>query len=1020
MSAKELEIKLQFLEEAQEYLDNIEMGLLEISKKNVTPQELDSILRSAHSIKGGAGMMGFSIMADLAHKLEDFFKILKAGKHPPVTSEIESLFLSTVDNLKIVSLKYRQGEEIENQWLETEVIPIFNLLHDYFGDPTLEDEVAILTEGSGEDLTIFLFETEVENCLQRLENLLNTPDAPCVKEEFQLVAEELSGLGEMLELSNFSEFCAEINQTFRNSELDLPSLAQQTLKELRRCQALILTNQKELLPHKFEFDSLEIKEDYNLDSFEFLPDNPSLNLENEEINLHNNGDLLEEETFNFAGINQAIDDFNDLNLSINDLEFLPEENLDFLPTVELTESLPENEILSPNLDINQLVETENLEEKITEKETLQKKEATLRVPLKNLEALTDLFGELTIERNGLDLNLKSLGNLLQLLQTRVKFLEKYNFNLQNTYDQISTPLVSISHNKNGVNLVSNNVTNSYNSHFDILEMDRYNDLHLLSGEVMETIVKIQEITSDLEIHLDDAQKTTRHLTRTSKLMQNHLTQVRMRPLSDLVGRFPRTLREMSLEYGKKVQLKVRNAGTLIDRLILESLGDPLLHLFRNAFDHGIEDPNTRKILGKNPTGTIEIIGSYRGNQTIITIKDDGAGINIDKIKEKAVKMGLNQEELNQTTEAELLDLIFEPGFSTAEKVTDLSGRGVGMDIVRTNLRQVRGEIQVNTEQGKGTTFIISVPFTLSVVRVLLVEIKGMLLAFPSNSVEELLLLYPERIQETAGQKIINLDGYLIPLIELNQWLNFNRSPQGFQSESLPKINQPTVLIIAYNNNLVGLKVDKYWNEQEVTIRPVEGNLKMPSGFTGCTILGDGTVVPLIDAIALINWINEQQYSPSNKARSSSFVTFNQRENNNENIDQIEGEYLNNNFEYYVQKTIMIIDDSINVRRFLALTLEKAGYLVEQAKDGQDALEKLQSGIKIQGIICDVEMPRLDGYGFLAHVKSNPNYQNIPIFMLTSRSGQKHRQIAINLGANGYFSKPFKEQELLQTLAQFMN
>jgi two-component system, chemotaxis family, sensor histidine kinase and response regulator PixL len=1064
MSSKEFEIKLQFLEEAQEYLDNIETGLLNISKNKISTQQIDGILRCAHSIKGGAAMMGFSLMSDFAHKLEDFFKILKAGKHSPLNSEIESLFLLSVDHLKFLNQKYRQGEEIDPQWIDNEIMPIFTQLHDYFGDPTLEDEAVSLDNDSPEDMAAFLFETEVEGCLQRLESLLANPDALCLKEEFQLVAQELEGLGEMLDMPNFCEFCISIDQAFHEPIIDLKELAQQVLSNLRRCQALVMSYQKELLPNKFEFNSLikadqtnnnslQIEDNFYLDNleaenFDFLPDssedydlkteNQFLSeelrdscLENNLISAHFNSKLLQDKDENISLETDLESNLQDplnnsltkIDLSIEDLDFLPETDLDLSESklsqennLDLEFMENSTNLITENHDVSFEEILENVDSKVLNKvtETIpEKQEITLRVPLKNLEALTDLFGELTIERNGLDLNFKSLQNLLKLLKTKVKVLETSNFHLRNTYDQISTPLGVTANNIQPLSLITNPAINNYNSNFDILEMDRYNDLHLLSAEVMETIVKIQEITSDLEIHLEDAQKTGRHLTRTSKLMQNHLTQVRMRPLSDLIDRFPRALREMSLEYGKQVELKVRGAGTLIDRTILDTLSDPLLHLFRNAFDHGIETPQTREKLGKSATGTIEIIGSYRGNQTIITIKDDGAGIDINKIKEKALKFGLNQEELTQSSEKEILDLIFEPGFTTAQRVTDLSGRGVGMDVVRTNLRQIRGEIQVTTEKEKGTTFIITVPFTLSVVRVLLVEIQGILLAFPSNSVEELLLLYPEIIRETAGQKVINLDGYLVPLIELTQWLKFSRFSPSFQSESLPKINQATVLIINYNNNLIAIKVDKYWNEQEVTIRPVEGILKMPSGFTGCTILGDGTVVPLIDAIALINWI----YDSENSLKNKPFADYIFPANNDILMKNIEDDQNRENFR---RKTILIIDDSINVRRFLALTLEKAGYLVEQAKDGQDGLEKLKSGIKIEGIICDIEMPRLDGYGFLANVKNNPNYQDIPVFMLTSRSGEKHRQIAINLGANGYFSKPFKEQELLQSLASLIS
>jgi chemosensory pili system protein ChpA (sensor histidine kinase/response regulator) len=248
-------------------------------------------------------------------------------------------------------------------------------------------------------------------------------------------------------------------------------------------------------------------------------------------------------------------------------------------------------------------------------------------------------------------------------------------------------------------------------------MDRYSDLHLLSMEVMETIVQIQEVTSDIGLSLEDTDSTARELNQTAKQLQTNLTRIRMRPLSDLVGRFSRALRDLSLQYGKLVELKVLGKGTLIDRSILEALSDPLMHLVRNAFDHGIEDPATRQAQGKPAQAVIEIKAAHRGNQTIITVSDDGNGINLNKIRARAEAMGLDAGLLAAASEDELLSLIFEPGFSTADQVTALSGRGVGMDVVRNNLKQIRGDIRVDTQPGRGTTFTLTVPFTLSVARV---------------------------------------------------------------------------------------------------------------------------------------------------------------------------------------------------------------------------------------------------------------------------------------------------------------
>ncbi|MEM6753597.1 MAG: response regulator, partial [Cyanobacteria bacterium P01_C01_bin.38] len=406
-------------------------------------------------------------------------------------------------------------------------------------------------------------------------------------------------------------------------------------------------------------------------------------------------------------------------------------------------------------------------------------------------------------------------------------------------------------------------------------------------------------------------------------------------------------------------------------------------------------------------GLIEIKAANRSNRTIITMRDDGNGISLDKIRDRAIGMGLDESLINQATDEEILSLIFEPGFTTSDQVTSLSGRGVGMDVVRNNLKQVRGDIKVDTEAGVGTTFTLSMPFTLSVSRVLLVENSRMLLAFPTDVVEEIFLLDEEQVSPVGGGQVLNWQGKTLPLIGLTDYLQFNCPRYNNPDlETPPAINATSVLIVKNSNQLVAIKIDRCWGEMEVAIRRVEGDIPLPSGFNNCTILGDGRVVALVNIGELLYWIATNEQTPKNNRLPST---------------RLKTAFLNQTEEQaveYVSKgkgTILIVDDSINVRRFLALTLEKGGYLVEQAKDGQDALEKLQTGLSVQAVICDIEMPRVDGYGFLGRVKSDSDLKNIPVAMLTSRSSNKHRQLAMQLGARAYFSKPYNEQELLRTL-----
>ena len=379
----------------------------------------------------------------------------------------------------------------------------------------------------------------------------------------------------------------------------------------------------------------------------------------------------------------------------------------------------------------------------------------------------------------------------------------------------------------------------------------------------------------------------------------------------------------------------------------------------------------------------------------------GLGLNLEKVQHRAKTMGIDDSIIESASSSELLDLIFEPGFTTADQVTDLSGRGVGMDVVRTNLNAAKGTITVDTQPGQGTTFTIAVPFTLSVVRVLLVESGQALFAFPTDAIEEMITLDEDLIYKNSGAPVLDWAGRMAPLLSLQDYFRYGRPKRMPDTEDSPTINQPLVLMIANGDDVSGIQVDRFWGEQEVTIRQAEGKIPLSKGFAGCTILGNGQIVPLIDPVELLYGIADHQ------APSSSLA--------NQPLQDYKIPVTQSAPAEYQSSLVMIVDDSINVRRFLAATLEKVGYRVEQARDGQHAIEKLQMNLPIQAVICDIEMPRLDGYGFLAHARAMPNGKHLPILMLTSRSGSKHRQLAMSLGATAYLSKPFREKELLATL-----
>ena len=983
---QEQQVRLNFLDEAQDCYDSIESVLLGLRTSEQVPQQLDLALRSAHSIKGGAGMMGFNALSQVAHRLEDFFKILRV-RHPSalISREVETLLLQGVDRLRQVNELHRQGADITDQWLEQNVHPVFEQLRHHLGDLQEEDENSLFSQSSDDDPVWLMFEEGVETVLDQFEQTDPNLSPTELSQTLAMTAEQLLAFGQMADLDPFMQLCQSVQHQVTMATVEqLPALRQQALSLWRRSHALVMRGRFDKLPsclQGFDNDNSSARvltfEENSDERLSVVEDDSVENSSARVLQLENNSDELlsiaEDDSFKLFA-EEELTDFTEIQNAI-------EQALDLSSETVLD---------SPSLDSKEQ-EVEKNKQTLNPKVNPQTLGKTVRVPVEQLYEINTLFGKLVLERNSINLRLEQLTDFVTLMRQRIATLEQSNNQLRNWYDKASLEgmvLKTQALETAPLSTVSGSLVTleRQSSAFDRLEMDRYSDLHLISQGQIETIVQLQEVTSDIDLGLQKMTQAVQEFNQTTRSLQNNVTQTQMQPFADLVKPFPRLVRDLSLQWGKEVRLKIEGESTLIDRTMLETLNAPLMHLIRNGFAHGIEDTTSRMLAGKPPEGNIALKAVNRGTETIITIKDDGKGIDIDKICQRLREMGISDQEIHQMSTQELLDYIFQPGFSTSETVTELSGRGVGMDVVKSSLEEIRGDIRVETEAGKGTTFILKVPFTLSILRVMLIECSGLIFAVPANSVREVLSLEVEGVEDL---KEITWQEETIPLLHPEKGLRFNRPHKPFEMSGYPIINQPTALIVGHDNSLGAIHIDRVWSEPEVTIRPIESPLPLPMGIISSMMLGDGRVVPLVDPLQLLENSLENvsiPISPSADTPTQDAV-----------------------------KTILVVDDSINVRRYLTLTLEKAGYQVEQAKDGQDAVDKLVSGLSVDGVICDIEMPRLDGYGVLEELKTKPAFESLPITMLTSRSNEKHRKLAMNLGASAYFSKPYNEQELLQTL-----
>ncbi|MGB7249928.1 MAG: response regulator [Phormidesmis sp.] len=1146
MVDREQEIRLQFLDEAGEYLDTLETALIGIAQNGVDTHQINGALRAAHSIKGGAALMGYGLTSKLAHRLEDSLKVLKIQRTKAVSSELEGQLLSGVDAIRQVVERDRKGPLVERstghpidehptdeQWVKQSVLPIFDGLYDALGEPSAEDAASIMDTDEGQNVLPLIFQTEVDGSLERLATLVDEQPAS-LREDIITMSQELGSLGEMLDLPLFIQLCQSVERYASGAAnvAQVKEVARKTLQVWRRAQALVLTGNADAMPNQLtgiSFGLIDIElEGSSSDrtherpatetaleatsATENLPvDNPLSTADDALVEdvfagLGAEDDALVGDVFAGLGAADSQSDWVDEAAGTEASEPLDSELeaevdafagvFDEADTAQWTgNQLGRSQAVGPSTsqpasqpnepsdsslnsrqpDDQPATQSAGTQFRFSQTPQAQADDAdlgdnTVRVSVRKLNELNDYFGELTIERNRLDAEVKRMRSLVSGLSRKLRSLDETYDDINSLYEQpenarlltgagpakaLPGSALAVGADNGGTSIsdtasatsypqpdtrsdrrpapqtdrrldnqtdhqtssqASNQVARNFrqafdSSDFDALEFDRYTTAHLPFRQILDSLVQLQEVSDDIELSVDKTEQTARTIHRTVRHLQRNLNQLRMRPLSDVTNRFPRALRELEREHGKSVDLQLEGENILIDRNILEALNDPLMHIVRNAFDHGIEMPAAREKQGKPGKGTIAIRAFNRNSRTFITIGDDGNGISLEKIRDRARSMGLDADLLNAASEADLLSLIFEPGFSTSDQVTALSGRGVGMDVVRNNLTQIRGDISVNTEAGQGTTFTISVPYTLSVTRVMLAEGNRLLVALPTDMIEEVTVIDPGEIFEIDGREMFSFKRSPVRLIRLSNWMAFNCPRQIDSLEDTPTIDGPSILIFRVGEQKVGLQIDRSWGDQEVAVRRIEGPISLPAGFSNCTILGDGRVVPLINPPELVRWV--MSCEATNVHSAEELYT------NPMGVGAIHPMILQTPPSTGEHRTprFLVIDDSLNVRRLLALTLEKAGYEVEQARDGQDAFEKLETGLGVDSIVCDIEMPRMDGYSFLSKLRSQPAYADIPVTMLTSRSSEKHRNLAMNLGATAYLSKPYQERVLLKSLAE---
>ena len=631
---------------------------------------------------------------------------------------------------------------------------------------------------------------------------------------------------------------------------------------------------------------------------------------------------------------------------------------------------------------------------------------TMRVPVKQLDNLSNLMGELVVNRNSLEQDQERMRQFLDNLLHQVTLLSDVSQRTQDFYERSLLEIALLANRQgNRSPWRSEESSHHHDSAWRPEEMDKFTPFHSLAQEIIELIVRVRESAADIEFLVDEADQVTRQLRQVTTQLQEGLTRARMKPFAETTDRLFRAVREIAIKCGKQAQLQVEGKDILIDKMIVDQLYDPMTHLVNNAITHGIEAPEVRLAAGKPAMGRITIRAFHQGNQTVISVSDDGAGIDPQKVKAKAIKQGLlTASQAQRMSRTEVYDLLFMPGFSTQEQATEYAGRGVGMDVVRTSLHEIRGTVGIDSTIGKGTVFTIRLPLVLSISKALCCISDRARIAFPMDGVEDMIDVPRDQVTTGAdGLPCIEWRGSILPFRPLRDLLAYNRylgrgSVYGFSAED----DMISVIVLRSAGSFLAVQVDQVSTEQEIVIKQLEGPVPKPIGIAGATVLGDGRIVAIADVLELIDLA-------TGRLRKDTGGTL------WDESDRAAAEAA----EEKNEPTVLIVDDSITVRSLLSITFEKSGYRVEEARDGKEAWEKMKSGLPCDIVFCDIEMPRMDGLELLSRMQKDSVLCELPIAMLTSRGADRHRQMAYSLGAKGYFTKPYLEEQLLDAASRML-
>jgi chemosensory pili system protein ChpA (sensor histidine kinase/response regulator) len=966
-----------FIEEAQSYLPTIRQSIELYAADCARTEDLKTAYRQVHTIKGAALMVGLAEIGAFARTFQDELDAVVSSKASLSRAQAADFFNKTAQLEEMFAGVELNAEPREQQQYETENFSFEESLfeitpqqqqHQHQAQPAATFEI------DKEMLEVFALEAEehLRAITANLNLLEQNPDNREALLEIRRSSHTLKGSAGIVGFHKLSALA--------HAQEDLLDY----LAENETCGAV---------DNKAVFKILMASTDC-LEAISAGKDSPELEQKIAEIHAGFRQVLAQLKTSELPGVAETqIPMPAALNEITTPAPAAPDE-------IQTGTAMTEDAAAPPPLaeakvEIAASVVAETIAESQPQAETHQtqsanQNRAVIRVSLERFDDLVRLVSEMVVSRSAFEQRLSNLRRQIEELHHSTRRLQRLSGKIETDFGapgNAHLPPSGYSPAKAPVYAFDDPAAEE----FDLLEFDRYTEFHQITRELVETTSDASAINSELDnlvANLSLLFDTQRSLFDE---MQDKLIRLRMVPLSTLEGRLQRTVRVVADEEGKVVDLTMECDNLEIDSEILHVIVEPLLHLLRNAVAHGIESAETRRLLGKPEKGLITVRAYSEGTHIILTVTDDGRGIAAAALKKKAAGLGfISPAEAEAMTEEDAFSLIFLPGLSTATSVNQVSGRGVGMNVVKSSIARQQGSISVRSVPQKGTTFTLRVPTTLAITRVLLVKAAGQTFAFPLKIVRRVTEISQRDFEQARLEKSLSINRKNYAPAHLNELL-------GLPLQSVPVQQHETarvlLLLIETSENSYALAIEQVLKPEEIVIKPLGNPLKSVPEFLGASILGDGSVVPVLDLIPLL----QKRAAQIRK----------QKPQQQQQQQQLE------NRKPKTELSVLIVDDSPSVRQINSKIVKNAGWQVLVAKDGLEALETLQAAAELPDVILtDVEMPRMDGYELLATLKRQERLRRIPVVMITSRGGDKHRRKAFDLGVSEYLTKPYDDAALV--------